>query len=202
MSARTRGLASLPSFSKMPRPLATRMEKATSSPRAPDAATAVAHARRSSASSALDFAMAPRAPPPHPGRAPARRRSEEGVGRGGRGDRLVVGRDGGVGSGGKVGGLTSQINFFVLRTVAAVTSCWVFLYIFYRRQTPARWEEKRGRVGGEERRGADERAVVGLDLAWLTWWDSPWNRKSGTPNMARVRFTRLNALSSQRTRRA
>lgn len=151
MSARTRGLASLPSFSKMPRPLATRMEKATSSPRAPDAATAVAHARRSSASSALDFAMAPRAPPPHPGRAPARRRSEEGVGRGGRGDRLVVGRDGGVGSGGKVGGLTSQINFFVLRTVAAVTSCWVFLYIFYRRQTPARWEEKRGRVGGEER---------------------------------------------------
>ena len=58
MSARTRGLASLPSFSKMPRPLATRMEKVTSSPRAPDAATAAAHARRSSASSALDFAMA------------------------------------------------------------------------------------------------------------------------------------------------
>lgn len=67
MSARTRGLASLPSFSKMPRPLATRMEKATSSPRAPDAATAAAHARRSSASSALDFAMtldASSSPPP------------------------------------------------------------------------------------------------------------------------------------------
>lgn len=63
VSARTRGLARRPSFSKMPLPLATRMEKDTSSPRAPEAATACAHARRSSASSALDFAIA-RAPPP------------------------------------------------------------------------------------------------------------------------------------------
>uniref|UniRef100_A0A0A9EVU0 Uncharacterized protein n=1 Tax=Arundo donax TaxID=35708 RepID=A0A0A9EVU0_ARUDO len=54
----------------MPRPLATRIEKATSSPRAPDAAMAVAHARRSSASSALDFAIS-RALPAH-------RRSEAG----------------------------------------------------------------------------------------------------------------------------
>jgi hypothetical protein len=73
-------LASLPNFSKMPRPLATRMEKVTSSLRAPDAATAAAHARRSSASSALEFAISSNL-----------RETETGVKRWGRNERLVVG---------------------------------------------------------------------------------------------------------------
>lgn len=70
VSARTRGLARRPSFSKMPLPLATRMEKDTSSPRAPKpprpARTRAAARRR------------PRSTSPSPcAAAAARRRSEE-----------------------------------------------------------------------------------------------------------------------------
>lgn len=56
MRAITLGLARRPSFSKIPRPLATRIENTTSS-LAPADAIAAAQARRSSMSSTLAFAI-------------------------------------------------------------------------------------------------------------------------------------------------
>jgi hypothetical protein len=90
--------------------------------------------------------MAPRAPPPHPGRAPARRRSEEGVGRGGRGDRLVVGRDGGVGSRGESGRINQSNQFFC----SSYSGCGNFLLGFSLHFLPA---ADTGAVGGEAREG-------------------------------------------------